>query len=152
MSEKFGKITTITRVVPMTWGTDFEYGEFSDDNSGELAIRFAEQKGGAKKLAQAAVDNKKAGIWSSSHPNHVIRHEIGHAIQLEHKKNDPHWNDKIGRIDQIMRSAEKTTVSTYALRNKDEFISECIAESMTSKARPMSKQVVKIITGDENND
>ena len=93
----------------MTWGTDFEYGEFSD-NSGEL------------------------------------------AIQLEHKKNDPHWNDKIGRIDQIMRGAEKTTVSTYALRNKDEFISECIAESMTSKARPMSKQVVKIITGDENND
>ncbi len=49
MSEKFGTISTITRVVPMTWGTDRELGEFSD-NSGELAIRFAEQKGGAKKI------------------------------------------------------------------------------------------------------
>lgn len=151
MSEKFGTISTITRVVPMTWGTDRELGEFSD-NSGELAIRFAEQKGGAKKLSQAAIDNKKAGVWSSSHPNHVIRHEIGHAIQLEHKKNDPHWNDKLGKIDKLMRSAEKSSVSTYALRNRDEFISECIAESMTTKARPMSKQVANIITGDDSND
>ena len=107
---------------------------------------------GQKKLSQAAIDNKKAGVWSSSHPNHVIRHEIGHAIQLEHKKNDPHWNDKLGKIDKLMRSAEKSSVSTYAFRNRDEFISECIAESMTTKARPMSKQVANIITGDDSND
>lgn len=144
MSEKFGTISTITRVVPMTWGTDRELGEFND-NSGELAIRFADQKGGTKKLAQAAVDNKKSGMWSSSHPNHVIRHEIGHAIQLEHQKNDPNWDKKLEKITSIMSNTTLEKVSGRAIYDSSEFISECIAESMTAKARPTSKQVIKII-------
>lgn len=144
MTEKFGEITTITKVEPMTWAENNDYGNFND-HSGVLSIRFAEQKDCQKKLAQAAVENKQNGNWSSSHPNHVFRHEIGHAIQLEHKINDKNWNSKIGRIETIMNGIDKKTVSIYAFRDTSEFISECIAESMTKKARKTAKDVVSII-------
>lgn len=144
MTEKFGKISTITEVEPMTWADKSEYGNFND-SSGVLSIRFAEQKDCQKKLAQAAVENKQNGKWSSSHPNHVFRHEIGHAIQLEHKLNDKNWNSKLGRIENIMSGIDKKTVSIYAFRDTSEFISECIAESMTKKARKTAKDVVSII-------
>ncbi len=36
-------------------------------------------------------------------------------------------------------------ISERAIYDSSEFISECIAESMTAKARPVSKQVVRII-------
>lgn len=85
MTEKFGNISTISQVEPMTWADKNEYGNFND-NSGVLSIRFAEQKDCQKRLAQKAVEMKKEGMWSSSHPNHVIRHELGHAVQLEYAK------------------------------------------------------------------
>ena len=144
MTEKFGKISTITEVEPMTWADKSEYGNFND-SSGVLSIRFAEQKDCQKRLAQAAVENKQNGKWSSSHPNHVFRHEIGHAIQLEHKLNDKNWNSKLGRIETIMSGIDKKMVSVYAFRDTSEFISECIAESMTKKARKTAKDVVNII-------
>lgn len=146
MTEKFGKINTISRIEPLTWGSSSEYGEFSD-NSGVLAIRFADKKDCLKKLAQKASEMKKAGKWSTAHPLHVIRHEIGHAIQFEHLKNDPLWNDKLKKIKAIMVSVGDKEVSLYAKEDIDEFISECIAESMAKKARKTSKDVVNIILG-----
>lgn len=144
MTEKFGKISTITEVEPMTWADKSEYGNFND-NSGVLSIRFAEQKDCTKRLTQVAVEKKHDGEWSSSHPRHVFRHEIGHAIQLEHKINDKNWNSKLGRIETIMSGTDKSLVSKYAFENTYEFISECIAESMTKKARKTAKDVVNII-------
>lgn len=146
MSEKFGKINTISKIEPLIWGQTGEYGEFND-NSGVLAIRFADKKDCLKKLAQKAAEMKKAGKWSTSHPFHVIRHEIGHAIQFEHLKNDPLWEEKLKKIKLIMDSADSKDVSSYGKQDIDEFISECIAESMTKKARKTSKDVVNIILG-----
>lgn len=148
MTERFGTISTISMVEPMTWAGSGEYGNFND-NSGILSIRFADKKDGAKKLAQAAVENKQAEMWSSSHPNHVIRHEIGHAIQLEHARSDPLWGDKLVKINAVMNGISGKTVSLYASNNVSELISECIAESMTKKARSTAKNIVKILQGDD---
>lgn len=153
MTEKFGKITTISRIEPLLNGTD--YGEYYD-HSGILSIRFANKKDCLSLLAQKAVEMKKAGKWSSAHPMHVLRHEIGHAIQAEHAKTDPLWGDKLKKIQCIVKSLPESqgenitgqySVSKYAMRNLDEFISECIAESMTRKARKTAKNIVNIILG-----
>lgn len=146
MTAIFGKISTISSVEPLTWGLKSTYGEFND-NSGVLAIRFADKKDCLKKLAQKAAEMKKDGKWSTSHPMHVIRHEIGHAIQLEHMRNDKGWNEKLKKIKLIMDGADDKAVSLYAKDDIDEFISECIAESMTKKARKTSKNVVNVILG-----
>lgn len=90
---------------------------------------------------------KKSGEWSSAHPLHTFRHEIGYAIQLEHRLSDPLWDDKLEKITEIMEKISPKEVSLYGFTTLDEFISECIAESMTKKARAISKQVAKIIMG-----
>lgn len=146
MTSKFGKFNTISSVEPLNWGLKSTYGEF-DDNSGILAIRFADKKDCLKRLAQKATEMKKSEKWSTSHPMHVIRHEMGHAIQLEHMRNDNSWSDKLKKIKLIMDSVDDKAVSLYAKEDIDEFISECIAESMTKKARKTSKDVVNIILG-----
>lgn len=145
MSSKFGNISTISRVEPLIDGSG-EYGAFYD-HSGILVIKSADKKDCLKIHAQKAVEMKKAGKWSSSHPMHTFRHEIGHAIQAEHAKNDPLWKEKRQKILNIMKSVDSKSVSIYANKNIDEFISECIAESMTKKARTVAKKVISIILG-----
>lgn len=147
MTEKFGNISTISQVEPMTWADKNEYGNFND-NSSVLSIRFAEQKDCQKRLAQKAVEMKKEGMWSSSHPNHVIRHELGHAVQLEYAKNDKNWSSKLSKIQKIMNVSNAKDISSYGKIYIDEFVSECIAESMTSKPRKTARDVVNIILGE----
>ena len=99
----------------------------------------------------------KSGEWSTAHYLHAIRHEIGHAIQLEHKLNDPLWAEKYAKIckiyDKLNEPIDKKgvtySVSKYAMKNVDEFISECIAKSMTKKPGVLVNKVVKIIKGDD---
>lgn len=155
MQDKFGKITTISRVGVLNSKTSSDYGAFYD-NSGELLLRFANKKNALSKHAQKAQEMKKSGEWSSAHSLHTFRHEIGHAIQLEHRLNDPLWDDKLEKIRAIMISLpefnnnefqSKYSVSKYALKNLDEFISECLAESMSKKSGATAKQVAKIIAG-----
>ena len=147
MSSKFGNISTISRVesLPKSYLKNV-YGMFID-SSGSLMIHSADKKDCLSLLAQKAVEMKKAGKWSTSHPMHAIRHEIGHAIQYEHLVNDPLWNDKKKKIFAIMQSADKIAVSEYAMSDIDEFISECIAESMTKKSRKIARDVVNIVLG-----
>lgn len=145
MSSKFGNISTISRIEPLIDGSD-DYGAFYD-HSGVLVIKSADKKDCLKIHAQKAVEMKKASKWSSSHPMHTFRHEIGHAIQAEHAKNDPLWKEKRQKILNIMKSVDSKSVSIYANKNIDEFISECIAESMTKKARTVAKKVINIILG-----
>lgn len=146
MQKKFGKVTTISRVGILNSKISTDYGEFYD-NSGELLLKFANKKNALSEHAQKAQEMKKSGKWSSAHPLHTFRHEIGHAIQLEHRLNDPLWDDKLEKITDIMEKISPKEVSLYGFTTLDEFISECIAESMTKKARAISKQVVKIIMG-----
>lgn len=154
MQDKFGKITTISRVGVLNSKTSSDYGAFYD-NSGELLLRFANKKNALSKHAQKAQEMKKSGEWSSAHSLHTFRHEIGHAIQLEHRLNDPLWDDKLEQISKIMDGLnepididiKKYSVSRYSMTNIDDFISECIAESMTKKSRATAKEVVNIIIG-----
>ena len=145
MQQKFGRISTISRVGTLI-GTDSTYGEFYD-HSGKLLLRFADRKNALSEHSQIALKMKKSGYWSSAHPLHTFRHEIGHAIQLEHKMNDSLWNDKLRKIIDIMDNINQSDISLYGLTTLDEFISECIAESMTKKPRNISKQVANIVIG-----
>lgn len=146
MQKKFGKVTTISRVGILNSKNSTDYGAFYD-NSGELLLRFANKKNALSEHEQKAQKMKKSGEWSSAHPLHTFRHEIGHAIQLEHKLNDPLWDDKLEKIIDIMEEVNPEDVSLYGFTTLDEFISECIAESMTKKARATSKRVARIIRG-----
>lgn len=146
MQEKFGEITTISSVGVLNSKNSTDYGAFYD-NSGELLLRFANKKNALFEHEQKAQKMKKSGEWSSAHPLHTFRHEIGHAIQLEHKLNDPLWDDKLEKIIDIMEEVNPEDVSLYGFTTLDEFISECIAESMTKKARATSKRVARIIRG-----
>lgn len=155
MQKKFGKVTTISRVGILNSKNSTDYGVFYD-NSGELLLKFANKKNALSEHAQKVLAMKKSGEWSSSHPLHIFRHEIGHAIQLEHKLNDTLWDDKLKRIQEVMSSLPEFddvdftgeySVSKYAMLRPEEFISECIAESMTKKARTISKHVARIIQG-----
>lgn len=146
MQKKFGKVTTISRVGILNSKNSTDYGAFYD-NSGELLLRFANKKNVLPEHEQKAQKMKRSGEWSSAHPLHTFRHEIGHAIQLEHKLNDPLWDDKLEKIIDIMEEVNPEDVSLYGFTTLDEFISECIAESMTKKARATSKRVARIIRG-----
>lgn len=155
MQKKFGKVTTVSRFGILNSKNSTDYGVFYD-NFGELLLKFANKKNALSEHAQKAQEMKKSGNWSLAHPLHTFRHEIGHAIQLEHRLNDPLWDDKLKRIQDIMCSLpefnnynfkDKYSVSKYAMDDINEFISECIAESMTKKARKISKLIAKIILG-----
>lgn len=103
MQKKFGKVTTVSRVGILNSKNSTDYGEFYD-NSGELLLKFADKKDALSEHAQKAQEMKKSGEWSSAHSLHTFRHEIGHAIQLEHKLNDTLWDDKLKRIQEVMSS------------------------------------------------
>lgn len=103
MQKKIGKVTTVSRVGILNSKNSTDYGVYYD-NSGELLLKFANKKNVLSEHAQKAQEMKKLGEWSSSHPLHIFRHEIGHAIQLEHRLNDPLWDDKLEKITEIMRS------------------------------------------------
>lgn len=157
MQKKFGNISTISSVGVLRDNDPKAYGAFYD-NSRMLELKFANKKSFVSEHTQKAKEMNKSGEWSTAHYLHAIRHEIGHAIQLEHKLNDPLWNEKLKAIQDIMRSLPeydnnkfkgKYTVSKYAMQDINEFISECIAESMNKKAKYTSKQVANIIKGDK---
>ena len=156
MQQKFGNISTISSVGVLSDSNLSTYGSYND-NSRELVLRFANKKSFVSEHTKKAREMNKSGEWSTAHYLHAIRHEIGHAIQLEHKLNDPLWNEKYAKIckiyDELNESIDKQgiayTVSRYAMVNTDEFISECIAKSMMKKPGVLVNTVVKIIKGDD---
>lgn len=156
MQKKFGKVTTVSRVGILNSKNSTDYGVFYD-YSGELLLKFANKKNALSEHAQKVLAMKKLGEWSSAHPLHTFRHEIAHAIQLEHRLNDPLWDEKYAKIckiyDELNESIDKQgiayTVSRYAMVDTDEFISECIAKSMMKKPGVLVNTVVKIIKGDD---
>ena len=106
-------------------------------------------------MAAVAQEKYKDGKWSTGNPRHAMRHEIGHAIQLEHKLNDSQWNEKLSKIFDIFEKAINQTdghklPSKYSAKLIDEFISECIAGSYINpkKQSKTVKEVSKIIVGE----
>ena len=148
--EKYGKISTVKGVFVLNDNSSDE--GIYNDNSGFISLRHAEKKNGLKEMERIAHEKYKDGKWSSSNPNHVMRHEIGHAIQVEHQLNDLLWEDKKLSILGIMQKATLgedgySMPSSYASNKLSEFISECIAASFVKKQSKTVRDVVKIIIG-----
>ncbi|MBR1592963.1 MAG: hypothetical protein IJ666_08125 [Ruminococcus sp.] len=124
-------------------------------NSRIIELRHADKKDGLNKMASVAQEKYKDGKWSTGNPRHAMRHEIGHAIQLEHKLNDSQWNDKMSKISGIFEKAINQIEgyklpSQYSAKFIDEFISECVAGSYLNpkKQSKTIKEVSKIIVGE----
>ncbi|WP_295093387.1 phage minor head protein [Ruminococcus sp.] len=148
MEKKFGKIETISGIELLTKVSSDE-GEYSD-NSYKIFLRHANKDNALSEMARIAKDKYKRGVWSTNDPRHVIRHEIGHAIQLSHRMNDENWPDKYSRIKSIYKKAknkedEYILPSKYAGENVGEFMSECIAASMKKYNSKTVTEVINII-------
>lgn len=150
MEEVFGKIDTIAGVdVLKTKGKD--EGQYSD-HSRKISLRHADEKNSLKTMASIAQQKKEAGMWSTGHPRHAIRHEIAHAIQKHHALSDSSWSEKTQKIFVIYEKALEnldgySLPSIYAADDMEEFISECIAASFAKKKSKTVKEVIAIILG-----
>lgn len=104
------------------------------------------------------------GAWSTGSAYHMVRHELGHAVQWKYA-NDTEKMSKISTLRQslmdelgiskyrggdedreIMKLAG-TKLSYYALMDDGEFIAESVAEYMNGNPRETAKAVVDIILG-----
>ena len=114
--------------------------------------RHADEKNSLKTMASIAQQKKEAGMWSTGHPRHAIRHEIAHAIQKHHALSDSSWSEKTQKIFVIYEKALEnldgySLPSIYAADDMEEFISECIAASFAKKKSKTVKEVIAIILG-----
>lgn len=130
-----------------------------------IGLKNVTSKGTLKKWAKDAAEMFTTGFWSSNSAEHVIRHELGHAVQHMVKAENL---GKINRIELLhnrlmqelgiskwtnppssddMKKAGKY-ISCYGLRNEGELIAESVAEYMAGNPRPVAKKVVEILTSD----
>ena len=141
------------------------YAAYSS-NSKLVGLKNVTSKGVLKKWAKDAAEQYAAGFWSTNNAEHVIRHELGHAVQHMILDNNA---GKLNRIQllhkRLMRelgidswSANKTDpdklkragkhISYYALSNENELVAESVAEYMAGNPRPVAKKVIEILTSD----
>ena len=163
-TETFGELSSLTGVDIAPYGNDGIYGRFFPE-SRKIVIYGAGGKDGEKFVMQSAQEHKASGEWSTGSKYHSFRHELGHALQMEHSLNDKNWSKKISAIQEIKNKLEKELtdmaprdiikfkqgkLSLYGFDNHKEFISECVAEYIQNpkKARSTSKMVVSILLGE----
>lgn len=151
-TEMYGRIDTVSGVDVMTTVSTDE-GNYND-NSRWISLRHAEKKDGIKIMASVAQEKYKAGKWSTGHPRHAMRHEIGHAIQLHHQLYDANWSKKCLKISEVLKKAIADEdgymmPSSYVGEDFDEFVSECVAASYLNpkKQSKTVKEIFAIITG-----
>ena len=151
-TEMYGRIDTVSGVDVMTTVSTDE-GNYND-NSRWISLRHTEKKDGLKIMASVAQEKYKAGKWSTGHPRHAMRHEIGHAIQLHHQLYDANWSKKCLKISEVLKKAIADEdgymmPSSYVGEDFDEFVSECVAASYLNpkKQSKTVKEIFAIITG-----
>ena len=160
--KKFGKLTSVRSVSIGSYENDGVWGSYND-NSGVISIYGAGGKDGKNTISQIAAEMKKSGNWSTSSPYHAFRHELGHALQNQLKKEDRNYGDKLKKISAIRNSIfelltdadenaimelKKQKLSVYGLcddNELDEFIAECVAEYCSKKPRKTARDVVEIL-------
>lgn len=160
--KKFGKLTSVRSVSIEPYKNNNIWGSYND-NSGVISIYGAGGKDGKNTISQIAAEMKKSGKWSTSSPYHAFRHELGHALQNQLKKEDRNYGDKLKKISAIRNSIfelltdadenaimelKKQKLSVYGLcddNELDEFIAECVAEYCSKKPRKTARDVVEIL-------
>ncbi len=163
-TEQFGELPDVKGIVSMPYKNDGIFGAYND-NSGNILLFGVSGKDGKSNTARIAAEMKKKGNWSTGSPEHVLRHEMGHALQRKLKIYDPTYQDKVDKISKIRENLissltnlpdndivkEKARIlSVYGFTPEescDEFIAECIAEVANGKPRKTAKQVVEILKG-----
>lgn len=128
----------------------------------EVFIKNVDAKNTMKKLEKDAINCFKAGFWSTPQAEHVIRHELGHAVQhmiidqnvwkkkrIEAMRKD--IADSIGITNWSMNDTKEHMkaageyLSYYGLKDTGEFIAESVAEYMSGNTRETAKKVVEIL-------
>lgn len=165
-TEMFGELPSLNGIDIASYANDDTYGQYYPE-SRRIVIYGAGGKSGDKFLLQSAQEHKRIEEWSTGSKYHSFRHELGHALQMEHSLNDKYWEKKKTEIEALRSSIVlaltnsdgsvkikelKGKLSKYGFVDTDEFISECVAEYFQNpkKARSTSKKVIEIIMrGDE---
>ena len=165
-TEMFGELPSLNGIDIAPYANDDTYGQYYPE-SRRIVIYGAGGKSGDKFLLQSAQEHKRIEEWSTGSKYHSFRHELGHALQMEHSLNDKYWEKKKTEIEALRSSIVlaltnsdgsvkikelKGKLSKYGFVDTDEFISECVAEYFQNpkKARSTSKKVIEIIMrGDE---
>ena len=157
----FGEINTINTVgVLYTNRLSEVYGEY-DDNTRIIKIRNADRNDFIATMTEICKSHKESGQWSTYNARHTIRHEIGHAIFLQHERNDPDWFQKKQKLyslfdmykvsnQEVSNQMRKDTLSIYGFDSTEEMVSECIAEFLEKNPRDFAKRVVNIILKGED--
>lgn len=129
-----------------------------------VIMRDVSGKSALSRLAKDAKEHFDMGAWSTSAPEHGIRHELGHAVGHWLTDNSP---EKIKKISALRKQIESDTglnfwtqsesvenmrkagnvISYYALYDDNEFIAEAVAEYMNGNPRETAKKVVEILLG-----
>lgn len=119
-----------------------------------LWLRNVAPKNAFEKMEAIAKEQYQIGYWSTPSPAHVIRHELGHAIDfsLRDKYDVSVVNAYRQEIrTEIMRSRGKKHpedyLSEYGLSKTSEFIAESIAEYLNGNPRETAKEVVRLLKG-----
>ncbi|MBD5130881.1 MAG: hypothetical protein HDT43_13305 [Ruminococcaceae bacterium] len=127
-----------------------------------VIMRDVSSKKALSRLEKDAKENFDIGAWSTSAPEHSIRHELGHAVGHWLTDNSPEKLKKISALrNQIESNTELTFwtqdesvenmqkagkyLSYYALYSDDEFIAEAVAEYMNGDPRETARKVVEIL-------
>ena len=153
-TEMFGELPSLNGIDIAPYANDDTYGQYYPE-SRRIVIYGAGGKSGDKFLLQSAQEHKRIEEWSTGSKYHSFRHELGHALQMEHSLNDKYWEKKKTEIEALRSSivlALTNSDGSVKIKELKEFISECVAEYFQNpkKARSTSKKVIEIIMrGDE---
>ncbi len=113
-------------------------------------------------LARSAGYNGGSGWWSTTEPMHVIRHEVGHAVEKLYYRYEPDVQEEIHELFEAVweKMPEKTWsreastevikkageyLSYYGLSSEGEFIAESIASYMSTSPKPIAVEVVNTL-------
>ena len=157
MKDKYGKDVKDVETYKKTHGSDAYIGvKFKlDETEAESPKFFTRDEAQRLNSANVKKNSVKLGdVHNSSVDNSgesgIMEAGGIHAIQKYHKDNDPKWEEKRMRIRLIMKQAQEKAnnyemPSIYSNKNEFDFISECIAASISKKPSKTVRDVVSVI-------
>lgn len=150
--------TKLKGIAPAPKGTAVRYAAYYNPNDEIIYVKNY-TKGGVERLAKNAKDNFASGFLSTDSPFHVIRHELGHAVQkaLFAGPNAQSGDEYIRAVYDLRqevrmlpvklrrRRSFEESVSDYAMSNDAEFVSESYAEYLNGNPRGTAAAVMKLV-------
>ena len=144
------------------------YARYSKSSATVVLNRIVKREDALSILSADALEEFKAGTWSSGSPFHSIYHELGHAVEhmmldddvsLKNKidtlysktyrdimGNNTIWTDSGDDILKLAKKAKDAGFSYYGLRDSGEFVAEAVAQYYCSdKPSDITKQIIKIL-------